>query len=52
MRQDGIDFDKSGRSVACFYILSATEIHEIADIFKLIHRNDTAQDRSCQDRIF
>jgi hypothetical protein len=28
------------------------KMHEIADGLKLIHRNNTAKDRSCQNRIF
>ena len=42
IKQDGMDFVKSERSLTCFCILTPTQICEMADLFKPIHRNDTA----------
>lgn len=42
IKQDGADFVKSERSLTCFCILTHTQIYENADLFKPIHRNDTA----------
>jgi len=42
IKQDGMDFVTSERSLTCFCILTHTQICETVDLFKPIHRNDTA----------